>query len=88
VQNEAPLEEKTAPGKQATEAVAGHGASSEESASELTELAEWDSMLDDLDEMGFNDRSRNKNVLVANNGSINQTVKALLDPKHTAGNSA
>jgi hypothetical protein len=48
---------------------------------ELTALAdlEWDEMLDDLAEMGFeSDRELNKKLLIQNAGSINQTVKSLV----------
>jgi len=34
-------------------------------------------MLDDLEEMGFYDRSLNKKLLVETAGSLNQTVKQL-----------
>merc|ERR1712063_64761 len=42
-------------------------------AHELVSLSEWDVMLSDLEEMGFNDRERNKELLVENSGSITKT---------------
>jgi hypothetical protein len=48
---------------------------------ELTALSdlEWDEMLDDLAEMGFeSDRDLNKKLLIENAGSLNQTVKSLV----------
>jgi len=44
----------------------------------LTDL-EWDDMLDDLAEMGFEtNRELNKKLLIENSGSLNQTVKSLV----------
>jgi hypothetical protein len=49
---------------------------------ELSALAdlEWDEMLDDLAEMGFepSDRELHKKLLIQNSGSINMTVKSLV----------
>ena len=39
---------------------------------------EWDSMLDDLQEMGFEDRSLNKKLLAEAAGSLKQAVKRLV----------
>jgi len=47
-------------------------------AHELVSLSEWDAMLSDLEEMGFNNRERNKELLVENSGSIKKTVKTLV----------
>merc|ERR1719265_1119453 len=51
----------------------------------LTALSEveWDTMLDDLAEMGFDDRALNKKMLVMSDGSINKTVKQLVNTKET-----
>ena len=49
--------------------------------SEAATLSEWDDMLDDLTEMGFNDRSLNQRLLVQHSGSIKQTVKELVTDK-------
>jgi len=50
-------------------------------AHELVSLSEYDTMLSDLEEMGFNDRERNQQLLVENSGSIKKTVKSLIaDP--------
>ncbi len=40
--------------------------------------SEWDTMLDDLNEMGFVDRSANVRLLVENAGSLTHTVRALV----------
>lgn len=47
-------------------------------ARDLISLNEWDSMLDELAEMGFEDRHLNKKLMVKNNGSIKRTVKDLV----------
>jgi len=39
---------------------------------------EWDAMLSDLEEMGFNDRALNQKLLAENAGSIKKTVKTLV----------
>jgi len=44
----------------------------------LSESGEWDAMLSDLEEMGFNDRELNQKLLVENAGSIKKTVKTLV----------
>jgi len=40
--------------------------------------SEWDSMLDDLAEMGFQNRELCKELMIKHNGSINHTVKDLV----------
>mmetsp|Transcript_26651 Transcript_26651/g.60969 ORF Transcript_26651/g.60969 Transcript_26651/m.60969 type:complete len:654 (-) Transcript_26651:521-2482(-) len=45
---------------------------------DLIQLSEWDSMLDDLEEMGFANREMNKRLLVKNDGSVKRTVKDLV----------
>jgi len=58
--------------------LAKHGASLEECAQELASLSEWDTLLTDLEEMGFNDRNLNRKILAQNAGSIKKTVKTLV----------
>lgn len=41
-------------------------------------LSEWNTLLDDLAEMGFTDREKNKMLMVKHNGSVKSTVKELV----------
>merc|ERR1719421_1018950 len=43
------------------------------------ELAEWATLLDDLADMGFNDRALNTKLVIKNDGSIKRTVKELVE---------
>jgi len=45
---------------------------------ELVQLSEWDSMLSDLEEMGFDDREKNTRLMIKNDGSVKRTVKDLV----------
>merc|ERR1712224_845254 len=45
---------------------------------DLVQLSDWDSMLSDLEEMGFSDRELNTQLMVKNNGSVKRTVKDLV----------
>lgn len=45
---------------------------------DLVQLSEWDSMLIDLEEMGFDNRELNTRLMVKNNGSVKRTVKDLV----------
>jgi len=45
---------------------------------DLVTLSEWDTMLSDLEEMGFADRDLNAQLIVKNNGSVKLTVKDLV----------
>merc|ERR1719408_104284 len=55
------------------EAVVGkHGA-------DLAAASEWASLLDDLAEMGFQDRDLNKTLMLKHNGNIKRTVKDLVE---------
>lgn len=54
------------------------GPSLERCLDELASLAEYEKLLEDLAEMGFTDRSRNKLLLVRYNGDVKKTVKALV----------
>ena len=47
-------------------------------ARDLAALTEWDAMLDDLQEMGFGDRSLNKKLMIKHDGSLKRTVKDLV----------
>jgi len=44
-------------------------------------LAEWDEMLADLSEMGFEDRQRNRQALAKHSGSIKHAVKELVESR-------
>jgi len=45
---------------------------------DLVQLSEWDSMLSDLEEMGFDDRDKNTRLMIKNDGSVKRTVKDLV----------
>jgi len=45
---------------------------------DLTLLAEWDYLLDDLDEMGFENREVNRSLLLHNKGNIKKVVHELV----------
>ena len=55
-----------------------HGPDLEACARDLAALTEWDAMLDDLQEMGFGDRSLNKKLMIKHDGSLKRTVKDLV----------
>jgi next-to-BRCA1 protein 1 len=55
-----------------------HGADLEACTRALVQLCEWDSMLADLEEMGFEDAALNKKLMVKHNGSVKNTVKDLI----------
>lgn len=55
------------------------GESVNEAAEEASEWRpEWDELLDDLSEMGFDDREQNRKLLVTYSGSIKQAVRELV----------
>jgi next-to-BRCA1 protein 1 len=54
-----------------------HGANLEACVQDLAAVQEWDSMLDDLAEMGFGDRPLNQRLLMQHSGSLKKTVKEL-----------
>jgi len=60
-------------------ALAKHGEDLEACATALAAASEWDSLLDDLAEMGFEDRELNKTLMLKNDGNIKRTVKALVE---------
>jgi len=45
----------------------------------LAEAREWGGHLNDLDEMGFNDRERNAELLLKNRGNVKRTVRDLIE---------
>merc|ERR1719263_380055 len=45
---------------------------------DLLQLSEWDSMLVDLEEMGFEDREKNTLLILKHDGSVKRTVKDLV----------
>jgi next-to-BRCA1 protein 1 len=55
-----------------------NGAQLEACARDLASLSEWEALVDDLVEMGFSDRVRNKRALIKNHGSIKGAVKDLV----------
>ena len=55
-----------------------HGADIHACARDLAAATEWDPMLDDLEEMGFEDRGLNKRLMVKHDGSVKRTVKELV----------
>merc|ERR1712224_264102 len=59
--------------------VAKHGDDIDACATDLAKASEWDGLLDDLIEMGFDDRERNKVLMLKNNGNIKRTVKDLVE---------
>lgn len=59
--------------------VAKHGDDIDSCATDLAAASEWDSLLDDLAEMGFEDRELNKTLMLKNHGNIKRTVKDLIE---------
>jgi len=60
-------------------ALAKHGEDLDACATALAAVSEWDSLLDDLAEMGFEDRELNKTLMLKNDGNIKRTVKDLIE---------
>jgi len=60
-------------------AITKHGEDIDACATDLAKASEWDGLLDDLVEMGFDDRERNKVLMLKNNGNIKRTVKDLIE---------
>ncbi|KAJ6882302.1 protein NBR1 [Populus alba x Populus x berolinensis] len=50
----------------------------EQSVDDLCGFAEWDPILEELQEMGFSDKEMNKKLLKKNNGSIRGVVMDIL----------
>ncbi|KAK9669522.1 hypothetical protein RND81_13G136600 [Saponaria officinalis] len=46
------------------------------------DVSEWDSILEELKEMGFEDKDTNKKLLAKNNGSISRVVKDLISEEN------
>jgi len=61
-------------------ALAKHGADLESCKSALAKLSEWQTKLDDLSEMGFDDRGLNRWLLLKHDGSVKLAVKELVAP--------
>jgi hypothetical protein len=59
--------------------VAKHGEDLDACATDLAKLSEWDSLLNDLAEMGFENRELNKTLMLKHGGNIKRTVKALVE---------
>merc|ERR1719152_923996 len=45
----------------------------------IAAVAEWESLLDDLEEMGFADRTLNKTLMLKNAGNMKRTVRDLVE---------
>jgi len=60
-------------------ALGKHGADLDACASDLAQATEWDSLLDDLAEMGFENRDLNKQLMLRHDGNLKRTVKALVE---------
>jgi len=56
-----------------------HGADLDACARDLAAATEWDSLLDDLAEMGFEHRDLNRTLLLKHDGNVKRTVKALVE---------
>ena len=56
-----------------------HGADLNACARDLAAASEWDSLLTDLEEMGFQNRELNKTLLLKHSGNVKQTVRALVE---------
>jgi len=59
--------------------VAKHGEDLDACATDLAAASEWDSLLDDLTEMGFENRELNKTIMLRNNGNFMRTVRDLIE---------
>merc|ERR1719235_374271 len=59
--------------------LAKHGADLDACARDLAAASEWDSLLDDLNEMGFHDTERNKTLMLKHSGNVKRTVKELVE---------
>lgn len=55
-----------------------NGPDVEACARDLVVASEWDSLLSDLHDMGFENRSLNKKLMVKHNGSVKRTVRDLV----------
>jgi len=60
-------------------AIATHGEDIEACARALAAATEWDSLLDDLVEMGFTNLELNKTLMLKNAGNVKRTVKDLVE---------
>jgi len=60
-------------------AIATHGDDIEACARALAAASEWDSLLDDLVEMGFTNLELNKTLMLKNAGNVKRTVKDLVE---------
>jgi len=57
-----------------------HGPDLQACARDLVSLtSEWATLLDDLAEMGFDDRQLNTKLMLQNDGNLKRTVKALVE---------
>merc|ERR1719399_738698 len=59
--------------------VSKHGEDVDACATDLAAASEWEALLDDLAEMGFENRELNKTLMLKNNGNIKRTVKDLVE---------
>merc|ERR1719502_794087 len=56
-----------------------HGADLSACARDLAAATEWETLLDDLNEMGFGNRELNKTLLLKHSGNLKRTVKELVE---------
>ena len=56
-----------------------NGADLEACARDLAAATEWDALLDDLQEMGFENRELNKTLMLKHAGNVKRTVRELVE---------
>ena len=59
--------------------LAKNGDDIEACARDLAAASEWDSLLEDLEEMGFTNRELNQSLMLKHAGNIKRTVKDLVE---------
>jgi len=59
--------------------ISKHGTDLEACARDLAAASEWDALLDDLSEMGFENRELNRSLMLKHNGNVKRTVKELVE---------
>mmetsp|Transcript_25644 Transcript_25644/g.59356 ORF Transcript_25644/g.59356 Transcript_25644/m.59356 type:complete len:84 (+) Transcript_25644:732-983(+) len=64
--------------------VANNGSDIAASVLDLTALGEWDTLLADLEAMGFEDAARNRSALVKSRGDVRAAVRELVKSQATA----
>jgi next-to-BRCA1 protein 1 len=59
--------------------IAKNGADLDACVRDLAAAADWDPLLDDLEEMGFGNRELNRTLMLKNSGNVKRTVKDLVE---------